>query len=190
MKKKNVFKVILAVVIYLALFVLASSSGLIHPACYAYAGTAVAFFLSFLYLLTAANVRTFGAAAILNGFLLAVGLLMGEGNAPMIIGMIALALLTELIRGIVGYDKLKGIRASFVPLAFSFYAYAAHWWTETEGSLAEAQEIMPAGCPDKMLPVIENRPMLIVFLALTVPVAMIGMRLAEKIMKKQAAVFE
>ena len=78
----------------------------------------------------------------------------------------------------------------FIPLAFSFYAYAAHWWTDTEGSLAEAQEIMPAGYPDKMLPVIENIPMLIVFLVLTVPVAMIGMRLAEKIMKKQAAVFE
>ena len=46
---------------------------------------------------------------------------------------------------------------------------------------------MPAGYSDKMLPVIQNIPVLIFMLLLTIPVAILGMRLAEKVMKKQAA---
>ena len=38
-----------------------------------------------------------------------------------------------------------------------------------------------------MKPVIANIPMLVVMLLLTIPVAILGMWLAEKVMKKQAA---
>ena len=100
--------------------------------------------------------------------------------------MIILALLAELIRRINGYETLKGVRRSFIPLAFSFYAYAAHWWTNTEESLAEAVEEMPVGYAEKMEAVIHNIPMLIIMLVLTIPVAILGMRIAEKVLKKQA----
>ena len=49
---------------------------------------------------------------------------------------------------------------------------------------------MPAGYADKMEAVINNTPVLIVMLVLTVPVAILGMRLAEKILKKQASALE
>ena len=96
-------------------------------------------------------------------------------------------MLAEFIRRLNGCDTLKGVRLSFLPFAFSFYAYSAHWWTDTVGSLAAAVEEMPAGYADKMLPVIQNVPMLVVMLVLTIPVAILSMRLAERIMKKQAA---
>lgn len=32
-----------------------------------------------------------------------------------------------------------------LPMAFSFFAYSAHWWTDTEGSLAAAVEEMRPG---------------------------------------------
>ena len=83
--------------------------------------------------------------------------------------------------------SLKGVRRSFIPLAYSFYAFTAHWWTDTQGSLEAAVEEMPAGYADKMLPVINNTPGLIIALILVIPVAVIGMRLAEKVLKKQAA---
>jgi hypothetical protein len=187
MKKIPVFRLLVAALIYLGMFVLASSCGLIHPACYAYAGTFVPILFSFLYLYTASMLRGFGAALLLNGFVLIVGLIMREGNPPMIIGLILLALAAELIRKLCGYETLRGVRLSFIPLAFSFYAYSAHWWTDTEGSLAAAVEEMPAGYADRMKPVIDNIPMLIVMLLLTVPVAILSMRLAGKLMKKQAA---
>ncbi len=187
MKKLPVFQILLAMLIYLALFVLASSCGLIHPTCYAYAGTFVPILFSFIYLYVAANIQGFGAALLLNGFVLIVGLIAGEGNLPLIIGLIVLALLAEFIRRLCGYDTRKAVRLSFIPFAFSFYAYSAHWWTDTEGSLAAAVEEMPAGYVDKMLPVIRNTPMLIFMLILTVPAALLGMRLAESVMKKQAA---
>ena len=38
--------------------------------------------------------------------------------------------------------------------------------------------------------VIHNIPVLIIMLILTVPVAMLGMRIAEKLMKKQAALLK
>ena len=173
--------------IYAALFVLASSCGLIHPACYACAGTFVPILFSFVYLYAAANIQSFGAALLLNGFVLIVGLIAGEGNPPFIAGLIVLALLAEFIRRLCGYDTLIGVRLSFIPFAFSFYAYSAHWWTDTEGSLAAAVEEMPAGYAEKMLPVIRNTPMLIIMLILTIPAALLGMRLAESVMKKQAA---
>ena len=104
--------------------------------------------------------------------------------------MIVLALAAELVRKLQGYDTLKGVRRSFIPLAFSFYAYSAHWWTNTAESLAEAVEEMPVGYADKMVPIIQNTPILIVMLILTIPVALLGMRLAEKTMKKQTALLK
>ena len=187
MKKIPVFQILLAVLIYSALFVLASSCGLIHPTCYAYAGTFVPILFGFVYLYVAANVQGFGAALLLNGFVLIVGLIAGEGNLPFAVGLAALALLAEFIRRLNGYDTRKGVRLSFIPFTFSFYAYSAHWWTDTEGSLAAAAAEMPVGYADKMLPVIRNVPMLILMLALTIPVAILAMRLAERVMKKQAA---
>ena len=187
MKRTLVFPLLLAAVIYLALFVLASSCGLIHPACYAYAGTIAPLFFAFVYLFAASKLQSFGAAAILNGFVLIIGLLMGEGNAAMIVLLVLLTVISEIVRKLSGRHSLKGVRRSFIPFAFSFYAYSAHWWTNTETSLAEAAEEMPAGYADKMERVISNIPMLIVMLILTVPVAVLGMRLAEKVLKKQAS---
>lgn len=187
MRKFPVFQILLAMLIYAALFVLASSCGLIHPACYACAGTFVPILFAFVYLYVAANIQGFGAALLLNGFVLVVGLIAGEGNLPFVVGLIVLALLAEFIRRRNGCDTRKGVRLSFIPFAFSFYAYSAHWWTDTEGSLAAAVEEMPAGYADKMLPVIRNIPLLVLMLALTIPVAVLAMRLAEGVMKKQAA---
>jgi hypothetical protein len=187
MKKRPMFQILLAMLIYAALFVLASSFGLIHPACYACAGTFVPILFSFVYLYVTANIQSFGAALLLNGFVLIVGLIAGEGNPPFVVGLIVLTLLAEFIRRLSGYETRRGVRLSFIPFAFSFYAYSAHWWTDTEGSLAAAVEEMPAGYADKMLPVIQNVPLLILMLALTIPVAILGMRFAESVMKKQAA---
>ena len=187
MKKKPVLRVLIAAVVWLLLFVLASSCGLIHPACYAYAGTVIPLLFSFVYLYTAANMQCFGAALVLNGVTLIIGLLAGEGNLALIIGFILLTAAAELIRNRCGYDTRKGVRMSFIPLAFSFYAYSAHWWTDTEASLTAASEEMPAGYADKMVPVIRNIPVLILMLVLTVPVAILSMRLAGKVLKKQTA---
>lgn len=76
---------------------------------------------------------------------------------------------------------------TFIPLpfAFSFYTYSVRWRTDTAGSLAEAVEEMPAGYADKMAPVIDNIPVLVIMLLLTVPVAILAIRLAEKVMKKR-----
>ena len=166
---------------------LGAASGAIHPACFAYAGAVLPILFSFVYLYTASKMQCFGATLVLNGFTLAVGLIAGEGNLPLIVGMLVLALLAELIRKGCGYDTLKGVRQSFIPLAFSFFAYTAHWWTDTEGSLEAAVEEMPAGYADKMAAVIGNIPVLIVVLLLTIPIAIVGMRFAEKLMKKPAA---
>ncbi len=187
MKKVPVFKILIAAIIHIALFVVGSVCGLIHPACYAFVGTILPILFAFVYLYVCANMRCFGAALSLNGFALIVGLIAGEGNLPLIIGLIGLALIAELIRKLKGYETLKGVRWSFIPFAFSFYAYAFHWWTDTEASLAEALEEMPAGYADKMASVIGDVRLLIVMLILVIPIAMLAMRLAEKVMKKQTA---
>ncbi|MBE6118786.1 MAG: Trep_Strep domain-containing protein, partial [Erysipelotrichaceae bacterium] len=59
-----------------------------------------------------------------------------------------------------------------------------------EESLAEAVEEMPVGYAEKMEAVIHNIPMLIIMLVLTIPVAILGMRIAEKVLKKQADALE
>jgi len=187
---KPVFKILLLAVLYLATFILGSSSGLIHPACYAYVGTLIPLLSAFVYLYTASIIRGFGAATILNGFILLVGLLTGEADPACIIGLVVLTALAELVRFFCKYDTKKGVRWSFVPMAFSFYAYAAHWWTDTAGSLSAAVEEMPAGYDRLMMTVIDNTPMLVVALLLTVPVAILAMRIAESVLKKQAAVLK
>ena len=56
-----------------------------------------------------------------------------------------------------------------------------------EGSLAAAVKEMTEGYDQLMKPVIDNIPVLIVVLVLTIPVAILAMRLAERTLKKPAA---
>lgn len=107
----------------------------------------------------------------------------GEADTACVIGMVALTALAEIIRYFCKYGTRKGVRWCFVPFAFSFFCYTAHWWTDTEGSLAAAVEEMPAGYDELMKPVIDNIPMLIMVLLLTIPIAVLAMRLAERVIK-------
>ena len=184
---KPVFKVILMAIAYLAAFILGAASGVIHPACYAYAGAVLPLIFAFIYLNTCSIIRGFGAATVLNGFILVLFLIVGEADTPYIIGTVVLTVLAEILRKVNGYDTIKGVRWSFVPFAFSFFAYTSHWWFDKDGSLAAAVAEMPAGYDQLMIPVIDNIPVLIVFLALTIPVSILAMRLAERALKKPAA---
>ena len=184
---KPVFKVILMAAAYLATFILGACTGAIHPVCYAYVGAILPFVFALIYLNTCSIVRGFGAAAALNGFILLLFLIMGEADLAYIIITVVLTALSEIIRKIFGYDTKKGVRSSFIPFAFSFFAYTSHWWFDTKGSLAAAVEEMPAGYDQLMIPVINNIPLMIVVLVLTIPVAILAMRLAERALKKPAA---
>jgi hypothetical protein len=186
---KKVFKIVLMAIAYLACFLLGGVSGAIHPAFYAYVGALLPLLTALVYLQTASLIRGFGAAAVLNGFVFVLFLIAGEADAAYIVGTVILTALAEILRYAFKYDTRKGVRWSFVPLAFSFFTYTAHWWTDTEGSLAAAVEEMPAGYDQLMKAVIDNVPVLIVVLILTVPIAIFAMRLAEKALKKPAASF-
>ena len=180
---KKSFKILLMVLAYLVCFILGASSGMIHPACYAYAGAVLPLLTAFVYLYTCSVIRGFGAATALNGFILVLFLIAGEADLLFIIGTVVLTALAEWLRYRFGYGTRKGVRWSFVPFAFSFFAYTGHWWTDTEGSLAAAVEEMPAGYDQLMKPVIDNVPMLVLVLILTIPVAILAMRLAEAVLK-------
>ena len=182
---KSAFKIILMAVAYLATFILGAASGAIHPACYAYIGALLPLIFAFIYLYTCSIIRGFGAATALNGFILVLFLITGEADLGYIIATVVLTALAELLRKVFGYDTKKGVRWSFIPFSFSFFAYISHWWTDTEGSLAAAVEEMPAGYDQLMIPVINNIPMMIVVLVLTILVAILAMRLAERSLRKQ-----
>ncbi len=182
---KTALKIFLMAIAYLALFILGALSGVIHPAYYAYIGALLPLLSAFIYLYTCTLIRGFGAATVLNGFVLVLFLIAGESDLTYIIGTVVLTALAEILRRIKGYDTLKSVRWGFVPFAFSFFAYTLHWWTDTEGALVAAVEEMPAGYDELMKPVIENVPVLIVVLVLTIHVAIFSMRLAERAMKKQ-----
>lgn len=182
---KPVFKVILMAVAYLATFILGAASGAIHPVCYACIGALLPLVFAFIYLYTCSIIRGFGAATALNGFIFVLFLIAGEADLGYMIATVVITALAELLRKVFGYDTKKGVRWSFIPFAFSFFAYISHWWTDTEGSLAAAVEEMPAGYDQLMIPVIKNIPVLLVVLALTIPVAILAMRLAERTLKKQ-----
>ena len=187
---KPILKLILLAVSYLLTYVLGSCTGLIHPACYAYVGAILPLLTAFIYLLTCATIRGFGAATLLNGFVFVMLLIAGEADPTLAIGFAILTALAEIIRYFCKYDTLKGVRWSFIPFAFSFFAYTAHWWTDTEGSLAAAVEEMRPGYDQLMVPIIDNFGILVVVWVLTIPVAIYAMRLAVKTLKKQAAVLK
>ncbi len=162
MEKKNriiIFGVLMAVA-YLVTFILGAASGAIHPACYAYAGAVLPLIFAFIYIYTCSIIRGFGAATALNGFILVLFLIAGEADLPYIIGTVVLTALAEILRKVFGYDTIKGVRWSFIPFAFSFFAYTSHWWFDTEVSLAAAVEEMPAGYDQLMIPVINNIPVM------------------------------
>ncbi len=168
---------------YIATFILGATSGIIHPACYAYVGAVLPLLTAFIYLYTCSVIRGFGAATALNGFVLVIFLIAGEADKAYIIGTVCLTALAEVIRYFCKYDTLKAVRWSFLPFAFSFFAYTSHWWFDTEGALAAAVEEMRPGYDQLMVPVIHNIPVLIIVLVLTLPVAILAMRLAERCLK-------
>ena len=192
MKKtdKSWWALALAAVVWIILFVAGATTGIIHPSCYAYFGTLFPLLAAFVYLYAASGMRCFGAATLLNGPLILFSLLTGEGGWPFFTGLLVLTAVAELVRKLKGYGTLKGIRWSFIPMAFSFYPYVAHWWTDREGSLQAAVEEMPEGYADKVAGVIDNVPMLVVMIVLVVPVSVLAMRLAVKTMRKQTAGLE
>lgn len=187
---RTVLKIFLMAIAYLALFILGAWSGAIHPACYAYIGALLPLFFAFIYLYTCTLIHGFGAATVLNAFIFVLFLIAGEADLTYIIGTVVLTVLAEILRRMKGYDTLKGVRWSFVPFAFSFFAYTLHWWTNTKSALAAAVKEMPAGYDELMKPVIENIPVLIVVLVLTIPIAILSMRLAERAMKKQTVLLK
>lgn len=182
---KKAFILLLMAIAYLATFIFGAASGAIHPACYAYAGAVLPLLFALVYLYASTLIRGFGAATLLNGFILVLFLIAGEADLAFAIGIMLLTALAEFIRWRCGYGTQKGVRWSFLPFAYSFFAYTAHWWTDTEGSLEAAREEMPVGYDLLMQPVIDNIPMLVVVLVLTFPVAILAMRLAERLLKKK-----
>ncbi len=187
---KPIFKISLLAFAWFLSFIAGGLSGIIHPACYAYAGAVVPLLLALVYLPAASAMQRFGAATVLNGVLLVLFLIAGEADATFVVGIVLLTVAAEIIRNRCGYGTVRGVRLSFLPLAFSFFAYTFHWWTDTEGSLAAAVEEMRPGYDALMRPVIDNTPMLVFVLLLTIPVAILTMRLAEKLEKKQVEVLK
>lgn len=177
---KPIFKVILLAIAYLATFFLGASTGIIHPACYAYVGALLPFITAFIYKAMVKQVPGFGAASIMNGFVIVLFLLVGEADANVVIGMIVLAALSEFLHSKFKYDGVKSLRWGFIPMAFSYFTYTAHWWTDTEGSLAAAVEEMRPGYDQLMIPVIDNIPVLILVYLITIPLAILAIRLATK----------
>ncbi len=184
---KTILKLSLMSVAYLATFIIGAASGMIHPCCFVYSGALLPLLTAFVYLNTCSAHRSFGAATLLNGVVLLLFILAGEADTACIVGMICLTLIAELLRYSYKYDTKKGVRASFIPFAFSYFPYVLHWWSDTEGSLAAAVEEMPEGYDVVMKTVIDNVPGLVIILILTVPVAIVAMKLAENTLKKQAA---
>lgn len=180
--KRKIADVCMTVVLWMLALCLCSVSALISPLYFAYAGTFAPIVFAFVWLYGAKNMRCFGLALILNGTL-ALGLLAaGEANIQMIGYLLGLAAFSELLRHFYGYDTDKGIRTSFLPMGFTFYAYSSHWWTNTPGSLLAALEKMPQGYAAEMEKIIENVPMLLVMLTLTVPITIIAITYALKLM--------
>ena len=93
---KTIVKISLMAIAYLASFMLGSVTGLIHPACYAYVGAILPLLTAFIYLYTCSLVKGFGAATILNGFVLFVLLISGEADIYCIIGLIGLTAIAPL----------------------------------------------------------------------------------------------
>lgn len=75
---KKAFILLLMAIAYLATFILGAASGAIHPACYAYAGAVLPLLTALIYLYTTTLLRNFGAATLLNGFILVLFLIAGE----------------------------------------------------------------------------------------------------------------
>ncbi|MCR5518780.1 MAG: MptD family putative ECF transporter S component [Bacteroidales bacterium] len=182
--KKTVLPLVLAAVLWLLATCLCAFTGSIHPACFAYSGTFAPILFAFIYLFACSKRQGFGVPTVILGILLVLFLIAGEIDTIGAIMYVAIIALAEILRKVYGYDNKKGTRISFLPMAFSFYVYVSHWWTDTAGSLQAGVEEMPAGYADKMAVVIDNTTMLVVMLVLTIPVAILAMRLAEKVLKK------
>ena len=108
---KKAFILLLMAIAYLATFILGAASGAIHPACYAYAGAVLPLLTALVYLYTSTLIRGFGAATLLNGFILVLFLIADEADLAFAIGIMLLTALAEFIRWRCGYGTQKKVYA-------------------------------------------------------------------------------
>ena len=124
---RNVAVVLLMAVAYLLIFILGATSGIIHPACYAYIGALLPLLMALLYLNTCTVIRGFGAATVLNGILAVLFLIAGEADVAFLIGMAFLLLIDELTPHLhVGAPKAEGLRSRLSRTAMLALAVTIH----------------------------------------------------------------
>lgn len=127
-----------------------------------------------------------GAIILMNLVALLLFGVAGEMNLITFIGIAGSTICAELIRRICGYDTAHGNLISFVFYAFTMSGKTLYIWADTEFTIAEAVEEMPAGYADKILQFTPGWVMMVMLFA-TVIFALLGGCIGKSVLKKQYA---
>ena len=113
----------------------------------------------------------------------------GEGTALNYVTIVVAGIIVDVIRCVIGNDRLAGVRAVYPLFALLPFGRTMVIWTDRANEIvSQAAEMGEAY--GKTMEAITPWWMLILMILLTVALAFAAMRVTEKVMKKSAMKFE
>lgn len=181
---KKVLKTILLIVVYMVLVSIPSFLGYLSPMLWVCYPVVSAFLCAAPVMLAGKRWLKFGAVCIFPLIFAVLMIAMGEITfVESIVAVIAIPLLAELVRGIVGYGNQKGLRISYAIAAVAPALQLLPLWTCPEWYYAGALEEMGSEDYANSLMAMSTPFYLILLIVLTLIVGWLGAVVAERIFK-------
>lgn len=183
---KTVVKCVLFALLYVLIVYAALCLGYLHPFFWAYAATVSALFAAIPYLYLASKRNGFGVETVLALLVALACMAAGEGTMLNYAVILALGIVSDLVRNACGGDTRKGVRTAYPIFALVPFGRTMVLWTDRANELAADAEEMGATYSEAMAKVTPVW-MLIVMLAVTILLAIAAERVTEKVMKKTSS---
>ena len=175
--------------LYIAIIYGSLCLGYLHPFFWVYASVVSSLFAGIPFFFITSKWHKFGVGTFLAVLMAGACMLAGEGTALNYVTIIVAGIIVDVIRCVIGNDRLAGVRAVYPLFALLPFGRTMVIWTDRANEIvSQAAEMGEAY--GKTMEAITPWWMLILMILLTVALAFAAMRVTEKVMKKSAMKFE
>ncbi len=182
---RNLGSVLLFAVLFCIAALIIMFSGNIHPVAFLFFSATGAIILPTIYMLAARRVAAPGVPTAFTIIFLLVTIVSGEYDIVKLTCYITIAIAAELNRYYCGYNSLKGLVFSSLPMPFVLFSWPVRIWITRDLVLSNAKDEMPAGY-DAVLNDCSPLWVMPIIIVTTVVFAVIFANLGAKIFKIDA----
>ena len=147
---KNIARMVLYLVLYMAGTAITCFMGAIHPVVFVCYQITAGILLSGIVIKGFNQVKTPGVAAVLSAGIILIFILMNDASAWHCIPLVVIAVLAEIIRAVSKYSWTGDVISTII-MTFSTFGFYGQIWFNRAFTYEAAVEEMPAGYADGLM---------------------------------------